>query len=70
MQYCLIVFKREPAVDRTVNFIVQFATSLSLESRAKKKIENEANDEKEEEEMDPFLLKLFNFLLKVCVLKN
>ncbi|KAK2143344.1 hypothetical protein LSH36_852g00004, partial [Paralvinella palmiformis] len=64
MQYCLIVFKREPAVDRTVNFIVQFATSLSLESRAKKKIENEANDEKEEEEMDPFLLKLFNFLLK------
>lgn len=64
MKYSLVVLTREPTVERMINFIVQFATSLSLASREKKKLEDEANDEQHEDEMDPFLLKLFNFLLE------
>ena len=65
MKYCLVVFTREPVVERMVNFIVQFATSLSFASRERRKLENEANNEEQQDEMDPFLLKLFKFLLKV-----
>ncbi|XP_064631068.1 condensin complex subunit 3-like isoform X2 [Lineus longissimus] len=59
LKFSLIVFQREPTVERTIEFIVKFATSFL---RPKK---TEAEDSDEEEEIHPFIAKFFDFLLEV-----
>ena len=65
----MIVFKREPAVERTIEFVAKFATSLCLDNKPEKTEDKNEEEEQEEEdeEMHPFLLKIFSFLLKVSL---
>jgi len=63
VKHFLIVFKREPAVERTIDFIAKFSTSLQtsyVQSADVQDVEAATQDD-----MHPFLLQLFNFLLKV-----
>ena len=77
MKYSLVIFKREPAVERTLDFVAKFATSLEALQREEKKksngeetAEENSQDEESEEEMHPFLLKLFTFFLQVIILSS
>ena len=66
VKHFLIVFKREPAVERGMEFIAKFSTSLqtmstqSADDQTTKEADTSVNDD-----MHPFLLQLFKFLLKV-----
>ena len=74
------MFKREPAVERAVDFIAKFSTSLQSSSE----LNGEAAVDKENSnrplstscqedvgEMHPFLLQIFKFLLEViCFLSK
>ncbi|KAG2466294.1 CND3 protein, partial [Polypterus senegalus] len=57
MKYAMIVYKREPAVESVIEFVAKFATSFEETT------EDEDNLEEEEDE-NPFLNYLFDFLLK------
>ncbi len=65
-----VVFKREPAVERTLEFVAKFATSLHHQSRPAGGNQEEAsqnsadNSDDENSEMHPFLQRFFTFLLK------
>ena len=66
LKYSMIVFKRESAVERTLNFVANFATSCQQEEdkeNAEKDLEEEEGVE--DQEMGRFLRKLFDFLLQV-----
>lgn len=72
VKHFLIVFKREPAVERAIDLIAKFSTSLQTPASLKKDDEVENKDTSEcpletsyQEDMHPFLLQLFRFLLKV-----
>ena len=68
LKYSMVILKREPVVERTIEFAAKFATSLVKDPEDKEKEVKEALEEEEEEEdddMHPFLLKLFTFLLNV-----
>lgn len=55
LKYAMVVYKREPAVERVVDFAAKFATSF-----------HQSDQEEEEEEEDGGILNyLFTFLLKV-----
>ncbi|KAG7458740.1 hypothetical protein MATL_G00223870 [Megalops atlanticus] len=58
LKYAMIVYKREPAVENVIEFVSKFATSFHLA------VDNDETIEEEEEEENPFLNYLFNFLLK------
>ena len=67
-KYSMVIYNREPVVERTIEFLAKFATSLLVkdedaEKAAKQK--EDASDEETEEEMHPFLLKFFTFCLEV-----
>nr|XP_027211990.1 LOW QUALITY PROTEIN: condensin complex subunit 3-like [Penaeus vannamei] len=62
----LIHGDKQPAVERTLNFVAKFATSKKSETEENGKEEKAKDDEEEEEEpeeADPFLVKLIQFLL-------
>ncbi|CAL4067744.1 unnamed protein product [Meganyctiphanes norvegica] len=73
LKYPLVHGDKQPNVERTLNFVSKFAvTKKSEEDDTKKKNKEKENGEKEggdgsdeddEEEADPFLIKLFQFLL-------
>uniref|UniRef100_UPI00398E89FD condensin complex subunit 3 isoform X2 n=1 Tax=Pristiophorus japonicus TaxID=55135 RepID=UPI00398E89FD len=53
LKYPMTIYKREPAVERMIEFVAKFATSLE-----------EPVDEESDEEENPFMLFLFHFLLQ------
>lgn len=55
LMYPMTIYKREPAVERVIEFVAKFATSL------KQPVDEEESDEDD----NSFLLFLFQFLLKV-----
>lgn len=57
IKFPMVVYNREPAVERTIDFIAKFVTSLSKPAPDG---ENQASDD----ESNPLLLKLFDFLLQ------
>lgn len=67
VKYFLIVFKREPAVERAIDFISKFSTSLQTSASGEEKDSEKSNSSAAEQDMHPFLLKLFRFLLQVFV---
>ncbi|XP_074847855.1 condensin complex subunit 3 isoform X2 [Carettochelys insculpta] len=56
LKYAMIIYKREPAVERVINFAAKFVTSFHL-------LEKEDSNEEQEEE-NSLLSYLFNFLIK------
>ncbi|XP_078116575.1 condensin complex subunit 3 [Sander vitreus] len=61
LKYAMIVYKREPAVENVIEFVVRFATSF----QSPPKTEEEEEEEEEDAEDDhPFLSFIFNFLLE------
>lgn len=66
MKHFLIVFKREPTIERGIEFIAKFSTSLqtmpahSTDDQTTEEADTSINDD-----MHPFLLQLFKFLIKV-----
>ncbi|CAN9510407.1 unnamed protein product [Ophioblennius macclurei] len=61
LKYAMIVYKREPAVESVIEFVVRFATSFQSPPKA----EDEEEEEEEEDDDDhPFLSFIFNFLLE------
>ena len=66
VKHFLIVFKREPAVERGIEFIAKFSTSLQTASMQSADDQtSEVVDTSFHDDMHPFLLQLFKFLLKV-----
>ena len=63
LKYAMIIFKREPAVERLIDFVSKFVPALS------KKIEEEGDDGNESDHDDvsdnKLLQELFDFLLQV-----
>ncbi|XP_071521422.1 condensin complex subunit 3 [Panulirus ornatus] len=57
----LIHGDKQPAVERTLNFVAKFATTKKGEHEQKDELEG--REEEEEEEADPFLVNLIQFLL-------
>ncbi|XP_028657605.1 condensin complex subunit 3 isoform X1 [Erpetoichthys calabaricus] len=57
MKYAMIVYKREPAVESVIDFVAKFATSFE-------ETQEDENSIEEEEDENPFLNYLFDFLLK------
>ena len=51
----MIVYKREPAVENVIEFVSKFSTSFHTPS----------GEEEDEEDENPFLSYMFNFLLEV-----
>ena len=64
LKCALIVFEREPAVERCLEFVAKFATSLKDDSEKKDKTE-EGQEDEIDEDIHQFLLKLFDFCLEV-----
>ena len=65
MKCALVIFEREPAVMRCLEFIAKFATSLKgTEEDTMDELARNAEDE-EKGELNKFLLKLFAFCLNV-----
>lgn len=66
LKYSLVIFKQEPAVERTLEFIARFVTSMIVPPVSKDgKQDGCHSDDEEEQELPAILLKLFSFLLKV-----
>lgn len=69
LKYPLVHGDKQPNVERALNFAAKFAVSKKSEDDDKEKNKEKENPEKddedddEEEEADPFLIKLFQFLL-------
>ena len=76
----MIVYTRHAAVERIIDFMAKFGTYLCTNSKDDKgKAKNppstdddeDSDDDEYEEEMNPFLLKLFTFCLDVsCVIQS
>ncbi|XP_013389850.1 condensin complex subunit 3-like [Lingula anatina] len=66
LKFSMVVFKREPAVERTLDFAVKFATSLNEEEKNTNKEEQTQTEEVTDDEVSEnnFLLKMFDFLLQ------
>ncbi|XP_070541488.1 condensin complex subunit 3-like [Ptychodera flava] len=61
LMYSMVVLKREPAVERTLEFVAKFAVSFADETNENSK--NEDNINKDDKE-DNVLMALFNFFLE------
>ena len=60
------MFKREPAVERGIEFIAKFSTSLQASSEQSASDQaDQVADTSAQDDLNPFLLQLFKFLLKV-----
>ncbi|KAK7111031.1 condensin complex subunit 3-like [Littorina saxatilis] len=58
IKFPMVVYNREPTVERTIDFIAKFVTSLSSAPAA------EASDQESESEANPLMQRLFDFLLQ------
>ncbi|BFZ07082.1 hypothetical protein BsWGS_10121 [Bradybaena similaris] len=69
IKHPFVVYAREPAVEKTIEFIAKAVTDLATEQSRKLKSSKKAkkiiDEEDEDEDMHPLLLKLFEFLLEV-----
>lgn len=67
LKFPMVVYNREPAVERTIDFVARFVTSLGI-----KHPDNEQKDDDTEDkntvESNPLLQRLFDFLLEVSML--
>ena len=63
LKYALIVFRREPVVERTLDFVAKFAVALTEGTDGEGG--GDASSAEENGDMHPFVLQLFNFLLRV-----
>ena len=64
IKFPMVVYNREPTVERTIDFIAKFTTSLSSRRGA------EIGEQQESEaECNPLLQRLFDFLLQVGLLQ-
>ncbi|XP_014662926.1 PREDICTED: condensin complex subunit 3-like [Priapulus caudatus] len=61
LKYLMIVYEQEPAVERSIDFVTEFIASFHP---SKKDISEDKSEESSGDEMHPFILKFFNFLLK------
>lgn len=61
MRYSMIVFEREPAVERTIDFITKFITSVTNEEGQ----QADPNATTEEVSQNQLLLEVFDFILEV-----
>ena len=61
----LLVLKREPAVERLVEFVAKFSVSVAVKKPARSEDDSSSDDEEEEEEMDETLCQndFFHILL-------
>ncbi|XP_045585282.2 condensin complex subunit 3 isoform X1 [Procambarus clarkii] len=65
LQQSLIYGDKQPAVERTLNFVAKFATTRKEEKETSDEQEDkEQEQDEEEEEADPFLVNLIQYLLK------
>jgi hypothetical protein len=62
IKFPMVVYNREPTVERTIDFIAKFVVSLSRRAA-------DGDNEVRDEEVNPVLLRLFDFLLQVCTAK-
>jgi condensin complex subunit 3 len=58
LKYSMIVIEREPAVERTIEFVIKFASSFLTPKKTEE-------DSDEKDEMHPFIVKFLDFLLEV-----
>jgi len=66
VKHFLIVFKREPAVEIGIEFIAKFSTSLQTgPEQSTDDQTTDVSDTSIHDDMHPFLLQFFKFLLKV-----
>lgn len=63
LKYFMVIYRREPAVDRTIDFVAEFVTSLQIGKQGINGTADEQEVTRNEDEMHPFLLKFFHFLL-------
>ena len=60
----MIIFKREPAVERLIDFVAKFVPALSKKSARE---EDDGNESDHDDVSDNRLLQeMFDFLLQVC----
>ena len=59
IKFPMVVYNREPAVERTIDFIAKFVTSLSSKPAP------DAEQQEPESDGNPLLQRLFDFLLQV-----
>ena len=64
LKYSLVIFKQEPAVERTLEFVARFVTS-TIAPPGDKAANGCHSDEEDAQELPPILIKLFDYLLKV-----
>ncbi|XP_034714051.1 condensin complex subunit 3 isoform X1 [Etheostoma cragini] len=66
LKYAMIVYKREPAVENVIEFVVRFATSFQSPPKTEEEEEEKEEEEEEDDAEDdhPFLSFIFNFLLE------
>ena len=69
LKYSLVIFKQEPAVERTLEFVARFVTS-TIAPPGDKAANGCHGDDEDAQELPPILLKLFDYLLKVCICTN
>ena len=73
-KHAMIVYQRHASVERIIDFMAKFATSLCMNEKDKKRRgsteDEESDDDDYEDEMNPFLLKLFTFCLEVSSFQN
>ena len=66
VKHPLKVYEREPAVEKTMDFISKAVTELALDHEKTKTANKEAEDEEDlDDDMHPLLLNFFEFLLEV-----
>ena len=64
LKYAMIIFKREPAVERLIDFVAKFVPALSKKSTRE---EEEDGDESDHDDVsdNKLLQEMFDFLLQV-----
>ncbi|XP_022253957.1 condensin complex subunit 3-like [Limulus polyphemus] len=73
LRYSMVVSERHPCVERTLEFVSKFVVSLGTKDKKDVQLEETnviKNDDDTEELENPFLLKVFEFLLKCSEVCN
>ena len=72
LKYPLLYGDKQPAVEHTLNFVAKFATAVKNGKEDKSDQQSKEKQDQEDDddiEIDPFLVKLFQFLLEVYILQ-
>ncbi|KAJ8316952.1 hypothetical protein KUTeg_004856 [Tegillarca granosa] len=64
LKYSLIVYKREPAVERTIDFVAKFVTMVSVPPPATEAAEEAGDSITDDVELNKLLVQMFDFLLE------